>query len=288
MLSGYVSTLLSLSLLNCLLALGLGVVTSYAGQFSLGHAAFMAVGAYVSAGLTTVAAPSGAWIAGTAGVALAIALATLAAAAVGWLVGLPSLRLKGDYLAVVTLGTAEIVRIGLLNIDPLGGPRGLPGIPATVGVGTLVVCVVVVWAALRLWLAGPAGDALAAVRGDELAAESVGISSTRVKVQAFAVGAAIAGLAGGLGAHFFQYISPASFDLTRSFEIVVMVVLGGLAPVRYRLEGLCAAATGLTLLKEALRPLVQWTHWDLRMLLIAVTLIAIMRLAHTRTQGVAR
>jgi branched-chain amino acid transport system permease protein len=263
--------------INITLAVSLNLINGYTGQFSLGHAGFMAVGAYVAAMLTTsfgaMLLPA---LAGQQWLLFMLALLAggLAAAVAGFIVGMPSLRLKGDYLAIVTLGFGEIIRVVLNNIDAVGGPRGMIGIPAHTTLfwafGLAALTIYVVWAMVN----SSHGRGFIAVADDEIAAESMGINTTRFKIKAFLVGAFFAGLAGGVYAHFKQYIVPAGFGFDRSVEIVVMVILGGMG----RTTGVIIAAILLTVLGEWLRQ-----FGDLRMILYSVLIIVLMIL---RPQGI--
>jgi branched-chain amino acid transport system permease protein len=267
--------------INIVLAVSLNLVNGFTGQFSIGHAGFMAVGAYTSAmfslklGAPLVASLTLLPAAVAQGVALLMALVAggLAAAAAGWLVGLPSLRLRGDYLAIVTLGFGEIIRVLILNIDAIGGARGLPNIPGYANFfwvyGSIVVLVVV---AVRL-AHSTHGRALFAIRDDEVAAEALGVDTTRYKVLAFVLGAFFAGVAGGLFAHFLRYLNPSSFTFLKSIEVIAMVVLGGMGSI----TGSILAAIVLTLLPEVLRPVK-----DFRMVIYSLMLIVLMI---TRPQG---
>ena len=247
--------------INVTLAVSLNLINGHTGQFSLGHAGFMGVGAYAAAVVTTSA---GSVLLGVFGgqewllFAVALLAGGCAAALAGLIVGVPSLRLRGDYLAIMTLGFGEIIRVVLQNIDAVGGARGLIGIPAytnlawTLGIAALTVYAV--WAMVHSsW-----GRGFVAVADDEIAAEAMGINTTRYKIIAFLVGAFFAGIAGGVYAHFRQYIAPQGFGFERSIEIVVMVILGGMGNT----AGVIAAAILLTLAGETLRQ-----FGDLRMIL---------------------
>jgi branched-chain amino acid transport system permease protein len=283
-LNPYYLTILSRIGVAALAAASLQLVNGFTGQFSIGHAGFMAVGAYVSAALSVYAGAG--WLAALAGtlpLPLARALyfplpllaGGLAAAAAGLVVGIPALRLRGDYLAIATLGFGEIIRIAILNVDAVGGARGFslssPAAPsldlryesfgATYGAALLSILVI----ARLVYATG--GLAFRAVREDETAAESVGIATTRVKVEAFVVSSFFAGVAGALFAHSEGYVHTNSFSFLRSFEIVVFVVLGGLGS----LSGAVLAAAVLTAAPEVLRGLGEW-----RMILYSVLLIAMM------------
>jgi branched-chain amino acid transport system permease protein len=265
--------------INVTLAVSLNLINGYTGQFSLGHAGFMAVGAYVAAVVTTSAAPALAGVMGGATwlVFLAALLAGgLAAAVAGFIVGVPSLRLRGDYLAIVTLGFGEIIRVVLNNIEAVGGPRGMIGIPGYANLawayGLAVVCIYVVLAMVH----STYGRGFLAVADDEVAAEAMGINTVRYKLTAFLVGAFFAGLAGGVYAHFKSYIVPQGFGFDRSIEIVVMVILGGMGNTM----GVIAAAILLTLAGELLRG-----FGDYRMIFYSLLIVLLMIL---RPQGLFR
>lgn len=274
----YFFTILMYAGINVILAVSLNLINGFTGQFSIGHAGFMSVGAYVSAFLTVSlqAAKPGFW-AGNPALETAVFLGALlsgglAAAGAGFVVGLPSLHLKGDYLAIVTLGFGEIIRVVLLNIEAVGGARGLPNIPALSSFGWVytfvVVTVFVIWRVIH----SRHGRECLAVREDEIAAEAMGVNATRTKVKVFVLGAFFAGIAGGLFGHFLRYVNPATFDFNRSFEIVIMVVLGGMGSI----TGSVVAALFLTFLREALRPLQELTRLDFRMVIYSLLLIILM------------
>lgn len=259
--------------INIILAVSLNLVNGYTGQFSLGHAGFMAVGAYLSAAVTTLLGPKwlgegggAAWQQGTLFLGALIA-GGVSAAFAGLLVGIPSLRLRGDYLAIVTLGFGEIIRVIFQNFEPLGGALGLNGIPAYTTafwvISFAALTVFTVWTLVH----STYGRGFVATHDDEVAAEAIGINTTRYKIVAFVVGAFFAGIAGGLYGHFKQTISPTGFDFTRSIEIVVMVILGGMG----RTGGVILAAILLTLLPEVLRAVA-----DYRMILYSFLLIVLM------------
>lgn len=276
-LDAYYFTILMYAGVNCVLAVSLNLVNGFTGQFSMGHAGFMSVGAYVSAMLTMAA--KDAWpdlassaLAGPLVFIPALACGGLAASLVGYCVGLPSLRLKGDYLAIVTLGFGEIIRVILLNINAVGGARGLPNIPQLTSFGwvfsIVVLTVFTVWRLVH----SSHGRALLSVREDEIAAESMGVNTTQAKVKAFVVGAFFAGIAGGLFGHYLMYLNPANFDFNKSFEIIIMVVLGGMGSI----SGSIVAALFLSVIREALRPLQQLTGTDYRMVIYSILLIVLM------------
>jgi branched-chain amino acid transport system permease protein len=270
--------------INAILASSLNLVNGFTGQFSMGHAGFMSVGGYASAFLTTTLATKHPEVFDSpvqASLLFGVALFAggIVAALAGYLVGLPSLRLKGDYLAIVTLGFGEIIRVLVLNIDAIGGARGMPNIPQLTSLGwvygILVLTLFTLWRMVR----SPAGREFLAVREDEIAAEAMGVNTTRAKVRAFVVGAFFAGVAGGLFGHFLRYLNPQSFDFNRSFEVIIMVVLGGMGS----LSGSVIAAFVLTGAREALRPLQEITRLDFRMVIYSLLLIILML---TRPHGI--
>ncbi len=265
--------------INVTLAVSLNLINGYTGQFSLGHAGFMAVGAYAAAVLTTTFGATLLPLLGGQGWLLflfALLAGGIVAAIAGLIVGVPSLRLKGDYLAIVTLGFGEIIRVVLQNIDAIGGPRGMIGIPGYANLawafGLAAVCIYVVWAMVH----STYGRGFIAVADDEIAAEAMGINATRYKITAFLVGAFFAGLAGGVYAHFKQYIAPQGFGFDKSIEIVVMVIMGGMGNT----VGVIAAAILLTVLGEWLRQ-----FGDYRMILYSLLIIVLMI---ARPQGLFR
>ncbi len=270
----YIGTILMLAGINAILAVSLNVVNGLSGQFSLGHAGFMAVGAYTGASVSVFLLPSwqGSLVLEQLALLVALIVAAIAGGLIGLLVGLPSLRLKGDYLAIVTLGFGEIIRVVLLNIPAVGGARGMIGIPKTSTFFSVVLILILVVTAIHRLVHSTHGRALLAVREDEVAAEAMGVNATRYKMNAFVFAAAAAAMAGALFAHDQQYINPSSFGFMKSVELVIMVVLGGLGSI----SGSVVAAVLLTVLPEALRPLQQWTGVDLRMVIYSLALILMM------------
>ncbi|OJH42306.1 branched-chain amino acid ABC transporter permease [Cystobacter ferrugineus] len=252
--SQFTSYLLCVMGVNVLLAVSLNIVNGMTGQFSIGHAGFMAVGAYI-AGITSLAlkdvAISFLPVAVSDQVLLLVALlvAGAAAALAGFLVGLPSLRLRGDYLAIVTLGFGEIIRVVVTNTQAFGRALGLTGIPQTSSVAMVGLWVFLGVLVARRIAGSSHGRSLLAIREDEVAAEAMGVNTTGYKVRAFVVSSFFAGVAGGLFAHFVPIINPGSFTFVKSMEVVVMVVLGGLGST----TGAIVAAVFLTLLPEAMR-----------------------------------
>jgi branched-chain amino acid transport system permease protein len=264
---------------NVVLAVSLNVVNGFTGQFSLGHAGFMAVGAYTAAKISLALA--GVRIVGLPEVvsdqlafALALACSMGMAALAGFLVGMPSLRLRGDYLAIVTLGFGEIIRSLIENTNALGAALGMGGLPQRTNLVWIGVSIIATVVMARRLAVSTQGRALFAIREDEVAAEAMGVDTTGYKVRAFTISAAYAGLAGGLIVHAIQLVTPKMFTFIRSFEIVVMVVLGGLGSV----TGSIVTACVLTIALEALREFQQY-----RMVVYALLLIVLMLL---RPQGI--
>jgi branched-chain amino acid transport system permease protein len=237
--------------ISIILAVGLNLVNGYTGQFSLGHAGFMAVGAYGSSWLTLTFGyilGSSAFATTTTFVA-ALLTGGLFAALAGLAVGVPSLRLKGDYLAIATLGFNEIIKGVIQNAKPLGAQTGLGGmVQHTDFFWTFAFAALSIYLVLNL-VGSTYGRGFLAVRDDEIAAEAMGINTTKYKVLAFVLAAFLAGIAGGLYAHFKQFINPEGFNFLRSVDVVVMVILGGMGNT----AGVIAAAALLTILPEVLR-----------------------------------
>ena len=244
----YVVRILMLVGINIILAVSLNLINGITGQFSLGHAGFMAIGAYVSGIITFYLGPK-IGLEGPPLLALAIVCGALAAAFAGWLVGLPSLRLRGDYLAIVTLGFGEIIRVVITTIEEVGAARGFNGLPPIAGFAWIYGGVIASIFIVRNLAASKIGREMRAVRDDEVAAEAIGINTTQVKVLAFVVSSLLAGVAGALQAHLNGSAHPDSFSFLRSVEVVVMVVLGGLGSI----TGAAIAAVVLTLLENVLR-----------------------------------
>jgi branched-chain amino acid transport system permease protein len=259
--------------INIILAVSLNLVNGYTGQFSLGHAGFMSVGAYFSAALSLNLAPKLLGESGGTPVQQglmfvgALLVGGFGAALTGLLVGVPSLRLKGDYLALVTLGFGEIIRVIFQNVEFLGGALGLNGIPAYTSIFWVLAFVALTVFVVTCLVNSTYGRGFLATHDDEIASEAVGLNTTRYKIVAFVIGSFFAGIAGGLYGHFKLTITPTGFDFTKSIEIVVMVILGGMGNT----VGVILAAILLTLLPELLRPIAEY-----RMVLYSFLLIVLM------------
>ncbi|MDF9760383.1 MULTISPECIES: branched-chain amino acid ABC transporter permease [Peribacillus] len=252
----YQNTLMFIGI-NIILAASLHLIIGITGQFSIGHAGFLAVGAYASAVMTMkLDMPFVA----------ALIVGGLAAALAGLIIGIPSLRLKGDYLAIATLGFGEIVRIVLLNIDYVGGASGMQVSHLTTWpwvFASVIVTIIVI----RNFTSSTHGRACISIREDETAADSMGINTTYYKVVAFAIGAFFAGIAGGLYAHNFYIIQPSNFGFLKSFDILILVVLGGLGS----LSGAVLAAILLTVVTTFLQD-----YPETRMIIYSLVLIVMM------------
>lgn len=243
---------------NVMLAVSLNLINGITGQFSIGHAGFMSVGAYTSAILT---------LDFNVPFFFAIVAGGLVAAIFGILIGMPTLRLNGDYLAIATLGFGEIIRIILLNTEYVGGASGLSGIPNKTSWTIVFFFALATIILINNFIRSTHGRACLAIRENEIAAEAMGINTTLYKIIAFTIGAMFAGMAGGLSAHTFYVITPGSFNFLKSFEILVMVVLGGLGST----AGAIVGAVFVTLLYTFLRDFPEW-----RMIIYSIVLILMM------------
>jgi branched-chain amino acid transport system permease protein len=253
--------------INIILAVSLNLINGHTGQFSLGHAGFMAVGGYAAAKFSLVFSPMVPESLHPLLFLVALGLGGLLAAVTGLGVGIPTLRLRGDYLAIVTLGFGEIIRVIVQNMESVGAASGLKGIPKFATLGwTFALAAVTVYVVAAL-VNSTYGRGFIAVNDDEVAASSMGINPVRYKVTAFVIGAFFAGVAGGLYAHHKQFLSPTGFDFLKSIDIVVMVILGGMG----RTVGVIIAAALLTLLPEVLRGFAEY-----RMIIYSLMIICLM------------
>ncbi|MCL2736845.1 MAG: branched-chain amino acid ABC transporter permease [Propionibacteriaceae bacterium] len=245
---------------NIILAVSLNLITGFTGQFSLGHAGFMSIGAYTT-GLLTMHYPT--WWAFLLGLLAGGAIAAI----IGFLVGLPTLRLRGDYLAIATLGMAEIIRVLFLNFPFTNGAAGLSGMPRFVNWTWLYVFTAGTVILISNFLRSMPGRNLIAVREDEIAASSIGVNAVRAKTLAFVVGAFFGGLAGGLYSSYFYFIKPDLFGFQKSIDILIIVVLGGLGS----LTGSVIAAILLAVISSLLQPFP-----ELRMVIYGLILVVVM------------
>ena len=258
----YYSGILTMVCINVILAVSLNLATGFLGQLVLGHAGFMSVGAYAAAlftmysGLPTMAS-----------FPLALLIGGIVAAAFGVIIGVPALRLKGDYLAILTLGFGEIIRVLILATPFTGGAAGLFGIPLLTTFTYVFIVAILTVAVIFAFIHSRHGRAVIAIREDEIAAEAAGIHTTYYKLLAFVLAAFFAGIAGGLYAHHIGVLDPSKFDFNYSVEILIMVVLGGMGSI----TGSVVAAIVLTLLPELLRGFSEY-----RMLIYSIILICVM------------
>ena len=267
--SGYLITIATLIAINAIVACGLNVIVGFAGQISLGHAAFFGIGAYSAAILATKAG----W---TFWAALPCVVAVTAF--VGLLLGIPSLRVREDFLAITTIGINFIVEAVFNNVEFFGGALGMGGIPRVtlfdfklrgteffyLCIAFLIIVIAACWWLTRCW----AGLACFALREEEAAAASVGISPVRFKLLAFVIGTAMAGLGGALYAHFMRFISASDFAFPLSVSLLSMVVVGGIGT----LWGPILGAVIIGILPEVFRPLI-----DYRILFYTTLLLLMIR-----------
>lgn len=267
--NAYWNQILMLAMVNGIAAMSLNLVNGITGQFSLGHAGFMSVGAYVSAIITTklVGGLKPGTLTGVPIFVGALVAGGLVAALIGMLIGIPSLRLKGDYLAIITLGFSEIIRT-LWRVTPIsGGAKGLSGIPKMTSFTTLFVAVVAIMFLLRNYTASNYGRGSMAIRENELAAETMGINTTAFKIKSFVFSAFIAGVAGGLYSHLIVFIQPNMFSQAKSTDMLLYLYAGGVGSYTSSLLG----ALIFTALPEFLRIIGEW-----RLVVYALVMVFIM------------
>lgn len=256
--SPYITRIIVLICINVVLALSLNLILGFTGQFTLGHSGFMSIGAYGAAMVTMkmhLPFP------------LALIAGGIIAAFIGFLIGVPTLKLKGDYLAITTLGFCQIIVVVIQNINPLGGAQGLTGIPLKTNFAwaffIMIAAIIIIYNIVH----SSQGRAMISIREDEIAAEAMGINTTKYKIMAFVIGAFLAGVAGGVYAHYMMYLEPTTFNFLKSTDFVVYVVLGGIGNI----PGCIISTAVLTYLPEGLRG-----FGDLRMVIYPILLIAIM------------
>ena len=247
--------------INIILAVGLNLIVGFSGQFSLGHAGFMAIGAYAAAIIGSKSPTYGAFFG-------AMLLGALISGAVALIVGIPTLRLKGDYLAVATLGVAEIIRIFIINGGSLtNGAAGILGIPNFTSWPMVYIFAVLTTIATLNFLRSPIGRTTLSVREDEIAAESVGVNTTKIKIIAFVFGAITASIAGSLQAGFIGSVVPKDYTFINSINILIIVVFGGLGSI----TGSIVAAIVLGILNMLLQDVA-----SVRMIIYALALVLVM------------
>lgn len=262
LINGYTQLVMITAGINIILCVSLNLVNGYMGEFSVGHAGFMSLGAYASAVMTTE------WLPNTDLVFLpSVLFGGLLAACIGFLLALLSFKTRGDYLAIITLAFLMIVKSAFENMPYVGGPRGLMGIDRMTTLPWTFFWVVVTLWVIRNLMYSKFGRAVIAIREDEIAANSMGVRVREAKILAFVVSSFFGGVAGALFAHQLQFINPASFDIVKSTEILVMVYLGGIGSICGSILG----AVIFTLLSEFLRDLGTW-----RMVILPLLLVLLM------------
>lgn len=250
--------------INIILSTSLNLINGYMGEFSVGHAGFMSVGAYISALLTTKLIPEALapWL-----FPLVVLAAGAGAALVGLIVAVPSFKTRGDYLAIVTLAFLMIVKSVIENIEAIGGPRGIPGISKLTTLPWTFIWVVITVAVIRNFVYSKYGRGVLSLREDEIASELMSVNTRQTKLLGFVISSFFAGVGGALFAHILQFISPRVFDIVKSTDILIMVYLGGIGSI----AGSIIGAVVFTVLLEVLRPLGMW-----RMVLMPLVLVLLM------------
>ena len=260
----YVQLIMMYVGINIILTLSLNLINGYMGEFSVGHAGFMAVGAYISAVLTTqiFARDLNPWL-----FPLAVLAGGIGAALIGLIVAIPSFKTRGDYLAIVTLAFNMIVKSVIENIEAIGGPRGIPGIPRLTTLPWVFIWTVLAVWVIRNFIYSNHGRGVLSIREDEIASDLMSVNTRKSKLLAFTLSSFFAGIAGALFAHVLQFISPKVFDILKSTDILIMVYLGGIGSI----GGSILGASIFTILLELLRPLGMW-----RMVLMPLVLVLLM------------
>lgn len=260
----YIQIIIMFVGINIILTVSLNLINGYMGEFSVGHAGFMAVGAYVSAALTMYVIPT--WL-GPWTFPLVVLAGGAIAGLVSLLVAIPSFRTRGDYLAIVTLAFLMIVKSVIENIEFIGGPRGIPGIDKLTTLPWVYIWTVAAIFVIRNFVYSKFGRGVLSIREDEIASNLMSVNTKQVKLQAFIISSFFAGVAGALFAHLLQFISPKVFDILKSTDVLIMVYLGGIGSI----TGSILGASIYTVLLEVLRPLGIW-----RMVLMPLVLVLLM------------
>lgn len=264
LLNRYIQLILMYVGINIILTVSLNLINGYMGEFSVGHAGLMAVGAYVSSILTVRVFPAsmGVWL-----FPVAVTIGGLATALVGLVVAIPSFKTRGDYLAIVTLAFTMIVKSVFENIDAVGGPRGFMGMDKLTNLPTTYCWTILALWVIRNFIYSKHGRGVLSIREDEIASELMSINTRKVKFLAFVISSFFAGVAGALFAHLLLFINPRAFDLVKSTEILIMVYLGGIGSI----VGSILGATCYTVLLEVLRRFGIW-----RMVIMPLVLVLLM------------
>lgn len=268
--NAYIMQIVMFAEVNVIMTVSLNLINGFTGQFSLGHAAFMGIGAYISSMLTTLIIPTrsfdkpiqylifiGSMIAGG-----------IVAGFVGFLIGIPTLKLKGDYLAIVTLAFGEVLK-AVIRLTPfVGGPRGITGIPKLATFPIVSVVMILAIILIRNYIFSNFGRASISIRENEIAAQSMGVNTTKYKILSFVVGSFFAGVAGALYAHRIMFIEPNLFDQTASTNYLIYLYAGGMASI----SGSIISAFALTIAPELLRFLGNWRYVIYPLILIFIML----------------
>jgi branched-chain amino acid transport system permease protein len=267
--NSYYLQILMFAGINIIMTISLNLVNGFTGQFSIGHAGFMGVGGYASAVVTTVLFNTASWpMYFQVPIFLVSLLAGgIVAGFVGFLIGLPSLRLKGDYLAIVTLGFGELLRAIIRLIDYVGGPRGLAGIPRYTNLFWVFFFTILSIYAARNFVNSSFGRACISIRENEVASETMGVDTTKYKIISFTFASCMAGVAGGLFAHLLMFLQPDTFSFVKSIDYLVFLYAGGMSSI----SGSIVSAGVLTILPELLRFLAKW-----RIVIYGVMLVVLM------------
>ena len=269
----YWSQIIQFACIMIISGLGLNLIYGYTGQFSLGHAAFFGIGAYSSALVTKSLAGLG-----PIAFVLSILFAILIVGLVAFLIGLPILRLKSDYLGIATLGFGIIIKVVFDNADAvipiLGGSRGMLGIHKFTNIIITLAFAIGAVLFIRNFIFSSLGRACLSIREDDIAAECVGINTTRYKTMGFVLGSVFAGVAGVLYAHLYTFLHPSNFDFLKSIDVLLIVVLGGLGSI----SGTILAAIGWTFLLEGLRVVLPPEILDWRLVIYPLLMLIVMLL----------
>ncbi len=258
--NAYYEITLAIISINVILAISLNLIIGVTGQFSLGHAGFMCIGAYSTAIILKI-------MPNYIGLIIGIIVGIIVSSLFGLVIAIPTLRLKGDYLAIATLGFAEIIRIIVLNLDITNGAAGISGIPKLVNWNVLFLGIFLSLLVIINFTRSALGRACISVREDEIAAEAMGVNTTKYKIYAFIIGAAIASVAGAFYASYFFVIKPETFGFAKSIDILVTVVFGGMGSF----TGSAVSAVVLGIINVVLQGFSEY-----RMIFYAIMLVAIM------------
>lgn len=278
--NGYWQMILQYACIVTIASLGLNIIYGFNGQFSLGHIAFYGIGAYAAALITKE------WTGDNLlGFLFAIIIGGLLAAIIGFLIGMPILRLRSDYLGIATLGFGFIVKVFFDNADQfvpaMGGARGMTGIPKLTSWPWVAAATILAIIVMRNFLYSSHGRATLAIRDDEIAASSMGVNTTKYKTTAFVMGCFYAGVAGALYAHLYVFLHPSDFDFVQSINLLLIVVLGGLGSI----SGTIIASFGWTFLLEGLRVILPQGMLDYRYVIYPLLLIVVMLMRPTGLLG---